>query len=83
MPIYKKYSELAEGDKILYRGYKGTVSGIRVVGVCENDWYRGERIYRFRIDFDPSPDHIERTIYNGAEYGGVESLEVAIREDGR
>ena len=80
MEQVKKYSELAEGDKVWWYGYKGTVHDIRVTHLCESGPYKGERVYRFRVDLEPSSDHIEKTIYNGGTYGGVESLTVAMRD---
>lgn len=76
----KKYSELVEGDRVWWYGYKGTVRDIRVAYVCEAGPYKGERVYRFVVDLEPSSDHIEKTIYNGGVYGGVESLTVALRD---
>ena len=80
MEQVKKYSELAEGDKVWWYGYKGTVHDIRVTHLCESGPYKGERVYRFRVDLEPSSDHIEKTIYNGGTYGGGESLTVAMRD---
>jgi hypothetical protein len=42
----------------------------------------GEKIFALNIGFEPSPDGIEKTIYNSNSfnYGGVASRTVGMRE---
>lgn len=75
----KKFSELIEGDKVWWYGYKGTVHDIRISHICEDGPHMGERVYRFVVDLEPGADDIENTVYSGATYGGVESLIVLMR----
>lgn len=75
----KTYGELRDGDKIWFYGYKGTVRNVEVVGHAKDGPYAGERVIDFNVFFEPSVDHIEKTLYNGGRYGGVEHLRVAMR----
>ena len=82
----KRYDELEKGDKIWFHGYKAFIRDIKESGIVtdkRNVLYFGEKIISLNIGFEPSDDHIERTIYNEDcfGYGGVASLTMAIRED--
>lgn len=84
--MVKRYDELEKGDKIWFHGYKAFIRDIKSSGVVtdkRNVLYFGEKIISLNIGFEPSDDHIERTIYNENcfGYGGVASLTMAIRED--
>ena len=79
----KRYDELQNGDKVWWYGYKGTIRDIKKESTVTDpkNPYRGEGVYRFNVDLEPSEDHIERTSYNGGVYGGVGSLTVLMREE--
>lgn len=77
-PRMKRYGELQDGDRIRFHGYAGTVREVEIGDRVKDGPYAGDRDVSFRVYFDPSEDHIERTVYNGGCYGGVESLKVAM-----
>lgn len=77
-PRIKRYGELRDGDRIRFYGYAGTVRDVKIGDRLKDGPYAGDRDVSFRVYFDPSEDHIERTVYNGGCYGGVESLKVAM-----
>lgn len=84
--MVKRYDELEKGDKIWFHGYKAFIRDIKESGVVadkRNVFHFGEKIISLNIGFEPSDDHIERTIYNENcfGYGGVASLTMTIRED--
>lgn len=76
----KRYDELQNGDKVWWYGYKGTIRDIKQSGIMDFGPYKGEKTYSFKVDLEPSEDHIEKTIYNGGTYGGVEHLAVLMRD---
>ena len=82
--MFKRYDELEKGDKIWFHGYKAFIRDIKDNGIVidTRNVHFGEKIISLNIGFEPSNDHIERTIYNEDcyGYGGVASLTMFIRE---
>lgn len=84
--MMKRYDELKKGDKIWFYGYKAFIRDIKESGIVtdkKNVFHFGEKIISLNIGFEPSDDHIERTIYNENcfGYGGVASITIEIRND--
>jgi hypothetical protein len=83
--MFKRYDELKKGDKIWFYGYKAFVRDIKENGIVNdknNIEHLGEKIFALNIGFEPSPDGIEKTIYNSNSfnYGGVASRTVGMRK---
>lgn len=84
--MMKRYDELKKGDKIWFHGYKAFIRDVKEVGTVtdkRNVFHFGEKIIHLNIGFEPSEDHIERTIYNKDcfGYGGVASLTMLMRDN--
>lgn len=72
--MFKRYDELKKGDKIWFYGYKAFVRDIKENGIVNdknNIEHLGEKIFALNIGFEPSPDSIEKTIYNSNSFNYV------------
>ena len=71
------YGELKKNDVIIFHGAEVEIKDVRICGVCDNEFHKGEKIINFTIE----PNNKEAlailgNFYSHGTYGGVESIQI-------
>ena len=75
MSGFVRYGDLQKNDVVWFHGAQVLIKDVRVVGICDNEFCKGERIINFDIEpYNDEALQILGKFYGYGTYGGVESL---------